>query len=320
MKNRFVQSKSVLAEGSTSAFAANFRKMRSFSGKCCSQAHMPGHVHGASLNASLSSFVEKKIAQNQSGRYIHTSSQLLAPKSIPPPKETNPDLEGAKSGIYDIMLRNREWADKARTQGLLRELSAGQQPKYMVIGCADSRCPTEKMMGFAPGECFTVRNIANCVMNGDLSVNAATQFAVDYLGVENILVVGHRDCGGIKAAMTRTSFGTSIDMWVRHVRDVYRQHLPELEQIKDDNERLNVLIEKHVVEQCVNVFKMGFVQRARRVRGQKGGPKLPAIHGLVYDPSTGYLKELDVNIREKSKAYGRVYDVLPEKEAGPMYL
>jgi len=167
------------------------------------------------------------------------------------------------------------------------------------------------MMGFAPGECFTVRNIAASVMIGDLAMLTATQYAVDVLKVSNILIVGHRDCGGIKAAMSRQSFGTTIDGWVRHVRDVYRQHIVELDAYEDPQAKLDRLIERHVIEQCINVFKMGFVQRARRNSRVDGLPyMLPQIHGLVYDPSTGYLTELDIQLREKAKEYGKVYDVL----------
>jgi carbonic anhydrase len=165
-------------------------------------------------------------------------------------------------------------------------------------------------LGFKQGECFTVRNIANCVMNADLSINAATQFAIEVLGVKDIIVLGHRDCGGIKAAMTRQSFGTSIDMYVRHVRDVYRTHIREIDALENETDRLNLLINKHVVEQCVNVYKMGFVQRARRNSMAATGVRSPQIHGLVYDPSSGMLEQLDVGISAKAKDYGKVYDVL----------
>ena len=256
------------------------------------QQHQDQHVHGPFCGCSSNSSVRQFSTNNQDK-----------------PPETMPDLEGARSGVYDILVRNRKWA-KENAQ-LFRPLEEGQQPKYFVICCSDSRCPTEKMMGFNPGECFTVRNIANCVMNGDLSINAATQFAVDVLGVENILVVGHRDCGGVKAAMTRQSFGTTIDMYVRHVRDVYRQYIHEIDAIEDPQQRLNTLIEKHVIEQCINVFKMGFVQRARRKSRMEGKPNmLPQIHGLVYDPSTGKLDQLDIQLRAKAREYGKVYDVL----------
>jgi len=213
--------------------------------------------------------------------------------------------------VYEVLVRNREWADEERSKpGYFRPLSEGQHPRYLCISCADSRCPSEKMMGFNPGECFTVRNIANCVTNGDLAMNSATQYAVDVLKVQTIMVVGHRDCGGIKAAMARQSFGTTIDAWVRHVRDVYRQHIAELEAISSVQDRLDRLIELHVAEQCINIFKMGFVQRARRKSRELGKPWSPQIAGLVYDPSTGYLKEIDIGLREKARTFGRVYDVL----------
>lgn len=263
------------------------------------------HVHGPSCHGiSSGKKGDHPVLWSGDARAFHSK---VSPNSSEPSK-TLPDLEGAKSGIYEVLLRNREWAKE--NKNLFRPLSEGQKPKYFVICCADSRCPTEKMMGFNPGECFTVRNIANCVVNGDLGINAATQFAIDVLGVENILVVGHRDCGGVKAAMTRQSFGTTIDMYVRHVRDVYRQHLPEIDKIEDPEKRLNTLIERHVIEQCINVFKMGFVQRARRKARAAGKPYMPQIHGLVYDPSTGLLDELDIGLRDKARDYGKVYDVL----------
>ncbi|KAH9254665.1 hypothetical protein BASA81_007432 [Batrachochytrium salamandrivorans] len=245
----------------------------------------------------------------RSGRgFLGARSLSLTSSRFPTPMLSPPDLEGAKSGIFELLTKNREWAEERK--GEFRPLSEGQSPKYFVIGCSDSRCPSERLMGFKQGECFTVRNIANCVMNGDLSINAATQYAVDILGVQNILIVGHRDCGGIKAAMTRQSFGTTIDAYVRHVRDVYRQHIVEIDAIQDPTDRLNRLTEHHVIEQCINIYKMGFVQRARRNSRATGGKTFPQIHGLVYDPSTGLLDQLDVGIREKAREYGKTYDVL----------
>jgi carbonic anhydrase len=191
---------------------------------------------------------------------------LLSPVNATTPRKTSDDLFGAPSGVYPVLMKNRTWADteRANNPDYFRPLSAGQQPKYYVISCSDSRCPSEMIMGFSPGECFTVRNIAASVMIGDLGLLASTQYAVDVLKVENIIVIGHRDCGGIKAAMSRQSFGTTIDAWVRHVRDVYRQHIVELDAYEDPDEKLNRLIERHVMEQAVNIYKMGFVQRARR--------------------------------------------------------
>lgn len=110
--------------------------------------------------------------------------------------------------------------------------------------------------------------------------------------------------------MTTKSFGTTIDMYVRHIRDVYRQHIHEVDANKDPEDRLNCLCELHVIEQCVNVYKMGPVQRARRKSRANGNVMYPQIHGLMYDPSNGLLEQLDVGIRAKARAYGKVYDVL----------
>ena len=101
-------------------------------------------------------------------------------------------------------------------------------------------------------------------------------------------------------------------MYVRHIRDVYRQHIEEIDAIEDETKRLNSLIEHNVIEQCINLYKMGFVQRARRTSLKNQGVRLPQIHGLVYDPSSGKLEQLDIKIRDKAQAFGKVFDILPE--------
>jgi carbonic anhydrase len=300
-------SSSSSAAAAASKFGLNPKQLKHLFGKCCDDHtcnnNNPHHIHTSACHSrqfSNAASSSSSSSDNKNNKQEFASRQVRA---------MSPD--GGKSGVFEVLTRNREWADSERHKpDFFKPLEEGQHPKYFCISCADSRCPSEKMMGFDPGECFTVRNIANCVTNGDLAINSATQFAVDVLKVENILVVGHRDCGGVKAAMTRQSFGTTIDAWVRNVRDVHRQYIRVLDAIPDPQERLDKLIELHVTEQCVNVFKMGFVQRARRKSRELGLPYSPQIHGLVYDPSTGYLKELDIGLREKAKEYGRVYDVL----------
>ncbi|KAH9256317.1 hypothetical protein BASA81_005538 [Batrachochytrium salamandrivorans] len=276
-----------------------------------SQRNMP---EDEKKKSTPSSWVEEEEEMSRENAESAERADVLARRirniqsGVNAPMQNPPWLEGDRSGIYDLLVRNRTWAQERKSE--FRPLEMGQQPQHFVICCSDSRCPSERMMGFKSGECFTVRNIGNCVMSGDLSINAAMQYAVDVLKVKDIIVVGHRDCGGVKAAMTTKSFGTTIDMYVRHIRDVYRQHIHEIDAYENPNDRLNSLIQLHVIEQCVNVYKMGPVQRARRNSRVNGSVMYPQIHGLMYDPSTGLLDQLDVGIRAKARAYGKVYDVM----------
>src|SRR5688500_3175953 len=152
---------------------------------------------------------------------------------------------------YKKLLRNnKEWVAKRLQQDpdFFENLSKGQKPEYLWIGCSDSRVPAAEVTGMRPGEMFEHRNIANMVVHTDMNMLSVLSYAVEVLKVKHILVCGHYSCGGILAAMSNKSFGL-IDNWLRHIKDVYRTHSDELEAIKDEKNRYNRLVELNVKQQ-----------------------------------------------------------------------
>ncbi len=166
-------------------------------------------------------------------------------------------------------------------------LSKGQNPEVLYIGCSDSRVTAEELMGAQPGEVFVHRNIANMVPNNDLSAMSVITYAVRNLQVKHIIVCGHYYCGGVKAAMQSADLGI-LNPWLRSIRDVYRLHRKELQAITDEDEKYRRLVELNVQEQCVNVIKTADVQRAYAESGLQ-------VHGWVFDVSTGKLIDLKID-------------------------
>jgi len=191
--------------------------------------------------------------------------------------------------ISEIFKRNREWvSEKTKSDPeFFTELAKGQSPKILYIGCSDSRVTAEEMMGLGPGEAFVHRNIANMVTSIDLNVMSVVNYAIDVLKVEHVVICGHYGCGGVKAAMESADLGI-LNPWLRNIRDVYRLHKSELNQIGDEHARYNRLIELNVQEQCVNMIKTAAVQKASRTRGLK-------VHGWVLDLNNGLIKDLEIN-------------------------
>lgn len=167
------------------------------------------------------------------------------------------------------------------------KLSEGQNPEILYIGCSDSRVTAEELMGIGPGEAFIHRNIANMVHNLDLNAQSVINYAVRFLEVKHIIICGHYNCGGVKAAMQSADLGI-LNTWLRGIRDVYRIHKEELNTISDLDKRYNRLVELNVQEQCVNIIKMASVQLAYRNRGL-------TIHGWVFDIHTGKLIDLKID-------------------------
>jgi carbonic anhydrase len=157
-------------------------------------------------------------------------------------------------------------------------------------------------MGMQPGEVFVHRNIANVVSNTDLNVMAVINFAVAHLQVKHIIVCGHTQCGGVKAAMQPRDLGI-LNPWLRNIRDVYRLHRLELNRIKDEGERYNRLVELNTVEQCINVVKTAVVQKAYLKTGY------PQVHAWVFDVASGELKELDFDFHNKLKEIQEIYNL-----------
>ena len=194
------------------------------------------------------------------------------------------------SDLQHLFERNAQWARQieARQPGFFERLAAQQTPKYMWIGCADSRVPANEIIGLDPGEVFVHRNVANVVVHSDLNALSTLQFAVELLRVEHIIVVGHYGCAGVRAAMQGTRVGLA-DNWLRHVQDLRLRHRKRLDHLLE-NDRADVLCEINVIEQVGNVALSTVLQDAW-ARGQK-----VAVHGWVYGLRDGLLKDLHVTM------------------------
>ncbi len=188
---------------------------------------------------------------------------------------------------YELMLENnRAWvADRLKTSPDFFERTSGdQQPKFLWIGCSDSRVPAEDITGATPGELFVHRNIANQVIHTDFNVLSVVQYAVEVLEVNHIVVCGHTGCGGVRAALSRQHLGL-INKWLRHLKDIYRLYAKELDAL-DDEQRYKRLIELNVQEQVHHLAELSFVQLAWKRK------KNLMLHGLIYDIKTGFLNEV----------------------------
>ena len=189
----------------------------------------------------------------------------------------------------DLLLENNHiWQQKRLEQDPLffAKQSASQSPNYLWIGCADSRVPANEIVGLEPGELFVHRNVANVVPHTDVNCLSVLQYGVDCLGIKQIIVCGHYNCGGIAAAMKNQQHGI-VDNWLRHIRDVYSQFKEELNDIRDFSERQDRLAELNVLQQVMNVCHTTIIQNA-------WARKQPvAVHGCIYDLETGQLHDLD---------------------------
>ena len=181
------------------------------------------------------------------------------------------------------------------------DLSKGQNPDILYIGCSDSRVSSEELMGLNPGEVFVHRNIANMVVNIDLNVMSVINYAVNHLKVNHVVVCGHYFCGGVKAAMQAQDLGL-LNPWLRGIRDVYRTHKTELNSITDETAKYNRLVELNVEEQCINLIKTADVQKAYKERGLK-------VHGWVFDIHSGKLIDLHVDFEKIMHDIMEIYDL-----------
>jgi carbonic anhydrase len=191
--------------------------------------------------------------------------------------------------VKEIFRNNEKWVQEklAMSPDYFKNLSKDQSPEFLYIGCSDSRVTAEELMGIEPGQAFIHRNIANMVISNDLNVMSVIHYAVDILKVKQIIVCGHYNCGGIKAAMQAVDLGI-LNPWLRNIRDVYRIHKDELNAIADEDRRYDRLVELNVQEQCINLIKTAEVQKAHNERGIK-------IHGWVFDMRTGKLLDLKID-------------------------
>uniref|UniRef100_UPI0035B1EB58 carbonate dehydratase n=1 Tax=Hylemonella sp. TaxID=2066020 RepID=UPI0035B1EB58 len=192
--------------------------------------------------------------------------------------------------LDDLFAHNRAWAAQMERErpGFFSNLKAQQRPKYMWIGCSDSRVPANQITGLEPGEVFVHRNVANVVVHSDLNALSTVQFAVEHLKVEHIMVVGHYGCSGVQAALQGTRIGLA-DNWLRHIQDVRDRHRTLLDGIAEAH-RHDALVELNAIEQVVNMAQSTVLLDAWG-RGQN-----VTLHGWVYGVHDGLLQDLQINV------------------------
>jgi carbonic anhydrase len=203
--------------------------------------------------------------------------------------------------LQNLFDNNRQWAKDILTRDsrFFEKLSKQQSPKYLWIGCSDSRVPANEIVGLLPGELFVHRNVSNLVIHSDMNCLSVMQFAVFSLKVEHIIVCGHYGCGGIAAAMEDRPHGL-IDNWLRNVRNAYFAHQREVDALPDKSQRVNRMCEINVVNQVYNVCSTTVVQEA-----WSAGQTL-TVHGWIYGINNGLLRDLEVSVssREEMRQLG----------------
>lgn len=198
--------------------------------------------------------------------------------------------------LRKLLENNKKWAQKIKEQNpeFFNTLSKQQAPKYLWIGCSDSRVPANEVVGMLPGELFVHRNVANVVVHTDHNCLSVLQYAIEVLKVEHVVVCGHYGCGGVIAALNNMRFGL-IDNWLRHIKDIIGRYGDHLNSLGSQQQKEACLCELNVIEQVINVCHTNIVQDAW-YRGQK-----VSVHGVVYGLQDGILKDLGVNIWSKEE-------------------
>jgi len=206
-----------------------------------------------------------------------------------------------------ILENNKKWVERKLTEDkdYFKKLALGQSPRYLFIGCSDSRVPANEISGTGPGEMFVHRNIANMVVHTDINLLSVLQYAVEVLKVKDIIVCGHYGCGGVAAAAGNQQFGL-IDNWLRNIKDVIRLHEEEFLSIENEEQRLRRLVELNVIEQVHNLSKTSIIQNAMK------SDNPPNLYGLVYDIGEGYLRNLEVMESNDLKQFEHIYSLSAE--------
>ncbi|MEQ8625301.1 MAG: carbonic anhydrase [Vicingaceae bacterium] len=203
----------------------------------------------------------------------------------------------------EIFDNNQAWINEKLNHDAkyFENLSKGQSPDFLYIGCSDSRVTAESMMGAEPGDVFVHRNIANVVSNLDVNSKGVINYAVEHLKVKHVVVCGHYFCGGVKAAMTSSDLGI-INPWLQNIRDVYRLHQEELSNITDEDARYKRLVELNVQEQCINMLNNPDVQKAVKTRNLK-------VHAWVFDIASGKIIDLGIDLEKEQSKIADIYQV-----------
>lgn len=186
-----------------------------------------------------------------------------------------------------LLLENKAWAQEKVSDDpdYFNRLAHLQTPEFLWIGCSDSRVPANEITGTQPGEIFVHRNVANMVVHTDLNLLTVLDYAVNHLKVRHVIVCGHYGCGGVKASMTNHNFGI-INKWLRNIKDVYRFHREELDNITDEDARADRLVELNVQEQVMNLAKTSIIQKAWEHEQR------PHLHGWVYGLKDGLINPI----------------------------
>ena len=198
--------------------------------------------------------------------------------------------------LSQLFENNRAWSERIRRidPEFFARLSRQQRPRYLWIGCADSRVPANEIVGLLPGELFVNRNIANVVVHSDLNCLSVMQFAVEVLQVEHIIVCGHYGCSGVAAALQKQRVGLA-DNWLHHVQDVHSKHDARVDAIPDLPRRIDHLCELNVIEQVANVCQTTVVQDAWERR------QALAVHGWVYGLQDGLVRDLGTTVTDPTE-------------------
>lgn len=210
--------------------------------------------------------------------------------------------------LQELFRNNREWAKRITEQDpeFFAKLSKQQSPRYLWIGCSDSRVPANEIIGLPPGEVFVHRNVANVVVHSDLNCLSVMQFAIDVLQVQHIMVVGHYGCSGVRAALRQDRIGVA-DNWLRHVQDVRERHPARIEPLYHESHQVDRLCELNVIEQVRNVCRTTIVLDA----WDRGQPL--TVHGWIYGLKDGLLRDLGVtasSLAEATETYAAALQAL----------
>ncbi len=186
-----------------------------------------------------------------------------------------------------LLLQNKAWSEEKKDldKEFFIRLEHQQKPKFLWIGCSDSRVPANEITGTDPGEIFVHRNIANMVVHTDLNMLSVLQYAVEVLKVDHIIVCGHYGCGGVDAALGHNHLGL-INKWLRNIKEVYKMHQGEVDAETNHADKVNKLVELNVMEQCHDLIKTSIIQKSWKER------EAPEVHGWVYGLNNGLVKEL----------------------------
>jgi len=203
--------------------------------------------------------------------------------------------------LPELFERNRNWAARVQQENpnFFKDLSRQQAPKYLWIGCADSRVPATQIVDLAPGEIFVHRNVANVVVHSDFNCLSVLEFAVEVLKVRHVIVVGHYGCGGVQAVMDDKELGLANN-WLGHVRDVQERHRHVLDRIPDREQRLDRLCELNVLEQARNVCKSTVLTGAWKRQQEI------SVHGWIYALKDGLIRDLDFCVSSLSEVPGSI--------------